>query len=108
MEDVPEFVVCLHNALTHRPSSVILPGQHKQQEADQQVGGQHVDPDLEGQRCQEGEQMRVLLQRPLEQDADAEIHVGLREVDDLFSYVADGQRSDGQVSLLKGQVIERG
>ena len=76
------------------------PGDDEEDEADDEVRHEHVDPDLEGQRREKGEQARVLLLRTLEEDADAEVHERLRKVDDLFAHVADGQRRDRQVGLL--------
>jgi len=61
----------------------------EQREADDQVGDQHVDPDLEAERRQEREEAGRLAHRSLEQNADAEVHERLGEIDDLFTYEAD-------------------
>ena len=63
----------------------------EQHEAYCDVRRDHVHPDLERQRGEEGEEARVLLLRLLEEDADAEVHEGLGEVDDLFPHVANGE-----------------
>lgn len=77
------------------------PSQDKHGEADDEVRSQHVDPDLEGQRGQEREETRVFLFGFLEDDADAKVHEGLGEVNELFPDPGDGQRGHGQVCFLK-------
>ena len=72
----------------------------EQHQADEQVAAEHRQPDLERQRRQEREEAGRLVGRPLEQDADAEVHERLGEVDDFLAHVADRQRRDGQVRLL--------
>jgi len=76
------------------------PGDDEQRRADDHVRDQHRDPDLERQRRQEREEARRLSDRALEENADAEVHERLREVDDSLAYVADGQRRHGNVRLL--------
>jgi len=49
----------------------------------------HVDPDLEAERRQEREEAGRVVRRSLEENADAEVHERLGEVDDLFTYEAD-------------------
>jgi len=65
------------------------PRDDEQRKADDQVGDQHVDPDLERQWLQEGEETRRLVHRALEENGDTEVHERLGEVDDSFTYVAD-------------------
>ena len=77
--------------------------ENEQHEADEKIGCHHVNPDMDGQRRQEGEEARVLARRLLEEDANAEVHEGLGEVDDLLARIADGQRGHRQVHFLKGQ-----
>ena len=78
-------------------------GEHEHQHADEEVGGDHVDPDLDGERVEEREEAGALAPRLLEEDADAEVHERLGEVDHLLAHVGDGQRRDGQVGLLQAQ-----
>ena len=79
--------------------------EHEQHEADDEVGEHDVEPDLDGERREEGEEARVRLRRPLEEDADAEVHERLREVDHLLAHVADRERRDRQVRLLQRDAI---
>jgi len=58
-------------------------GEDEEEEGDDEVGGESVEPDLDGQRRQEREQRRRFLLRPLVQDADAQVEERLGEVDDL-------------------------
>ena len=76
------------------------PSYDEQDEADGEVGDQHVDPDLKRQWRQERKQAGRLVLRTFEQDTDAEVHERFREVDVLFAHVADRQRSDRQIGLL--------
>jgi len=79
------------------------PRDDEQRKADDQVGDQHVDPDFKPQRRQERKEARRFIHRTLEENADAEIHEWLGEVDDLFTYEADGHRRHGKVRLLSLQ-----
>ena len=64
-------------------------GQDVHHEADDQVGGDDVDPDLDGQGVEKGEEAGALATRALEEDAYAEVHEWLREVDGLFAEETD-------------------
>jgi len=77
------------------------PRHDEQRQADDDVRGEHRDPDLERQRRQEREQARRLVDRALEEDADAEVHERLREVDHLLAHVADRQRRHRNVRFLQ-------
>jgi len=65
------------------------PRHDEQREADGHVRDHHRDPDFERQRPHEREQRRRLVLGALEQNADAEVHERLGEVDDAFTYEAD-------------------
>ena len=78
-------------------------GENEEHEAHYQVGGDHVQPDVDGERREEREQVWRFLLRPFVEDADAEIEERLRKVDGLFALEADGQRSHGQVRFLFGR-----
>jgi len=77
------------------------PPHDEQRKADDQVGDQHIDPDLERQRPQEREESRGVVDRALEENADTEVHERLGEVDDLFTYVADRHRRHGKIRFLE-------
>jgi len=68
--------------------------------AHDQVRSQHRQPDLERQRRQEGEEAGRLVHWAPEEDADAEVHEGLGEVDHFLAHVADRQRRHCHVRLL--------
>ena len=59
------------------------PRQHVEQERHCQVGGDHVDPDSQGQRREKREQVRILFDRFGEENRDAQVHEGHREVNTL-------------------------
>ena len=84
----------------HLPLVGTEPGEHEEDETDDEVGGDDVQPDLDGEWVEEGEEPGTLTSGPLEEDADAEVHEGLREVDHLLAYVVDGQRRHRQVGVL--------
>lgn len=65
------------------------------------VGGQHVQPDIDGQRREKGKETRWSCCRHLEENADAEIHERFGEIDDRLSGVVDCHRTDGQISFLQ-------
>ena len=54
-----------------------------------QVSGDDVDPDLDGKRIKEREETGTFSARSFEEDADAEVHKRLREVDDFLAQIAD-------------------
>jgi len=74
---------------------------NEQYETNDQIGNQHVQPDLEGKRRKEGKQARSFVLGALEEDTDSKIHERLCEVDDLFTHVADCQGRHSQVSFLQ-------
>ena len=76
------------------------PGDDEHDEADDEVGGDDVEPDLDGERVEEREEAGTLALGPLEEDADAEVHERLREVDGLLADPADRQRRHRQVRFL--------
>ena len=59
--------------------------QYKHEHADDKVGSDYVNPDLDGQRIKEREETGAFPLGPLEQDADTKVHERLSEVDDLLS-----------------------
>ena len=67
------------------------PGDDEHDEADDEVGGDDVEPDLDGERVEEREETRALPLWTLEENADAQIHERLGEVDGLFTDPADCQ-----------------
>ena len=77
-----------------------LPGDDKEDTADTQVGEKHIHPDVWGQGVEEGEDTRVGAIGLAIEDAHAEGHEGLGEVDDLLPLSCDGERSHSQVCLL--------
>ena len=80
-------------------------GDDEERGADGDVGDDDVDPDLEGERRKEGKDGRLLRRRTLEEDADAEVHERLGEVDDLLAHVADRQRRYGEIGFLRTRLI---
>lgn len=77
-----------------------IPGNDKQDTANTQVGQEDVDPDVRSHGVQEGEEAVIGgIGFPIE-DADTHTHEGLGEVDDLFTHVGDGERSNCQVCSL--------
>ena len=81
------------------------PRQYEQHEADAEVGGADVYPDLEGEWCEEREEAWVRLLWSLEEDAYSEVHERLREVNHLLADVADGQGRDSQISFLSANSL---
>ena len=77
------------------------PRQDEEQDGDDEVGEDHVDPDLKVQWRHEGEESWFLLLWLPVENADAESHEGVGEVYGLFSLKRDGEVSNGQVSFLK-------
>ena len=78
-----------------------LPCKEEKYKRHKNVSGEHVDPDFEAERRQEGEETGVLLFWFLKQDGDAEIHERLGEVDHLLPGITDGKWSYSYVSFLK-------
>ena len=76
------------------------PGQYEEQDGDDEVGEHHVDPNLEVQGRHEGEQSRLLLLGFPVENADAQSHEGVGEVDRLLPLEGDGEISNGQVCFL--------
>ena len=91
---------CVCACVRHLPLVGTEPCQHEEDETDEEVGCDHVQPDLDGERVEKGEEAGTLASGPLEEDADAEIHEGLREVDHLLADVVDGQRRHRQIGVL--------
>ena len=85
----------------HRYESLLSPGDDEEHTADSGAGQQHVHPDVRRQRIEEGEHARVGAVGFAVQDADAQGHEGLGEVDGLLSDVGDGQRGHGEVRDLE-------
>lgn len=77
-----------------------LPGNDKKDTTNTQVGQEDVDPDVRSHGVQEGEEAVFGGVGFAIQDADAHVHEGLGEVDDLFTHVCDGERSHCQVCSL--------
>ena len=75
----------------------------EQDDADADVGEDHVQPDLVRERVHEREDAWLLFLRLLDHDADAEAHERLREVDQSLARRRRRQRRDGKVGLLQGQ-----
>ena len=70
-------------------------------QTDDEVGGDDVHPDLDGEWIEEGEETRRFALGSFEEDANAEVHERFREVDDLFADVVDRQGRYGEVGFLK-------
>ena len=68
--------------------------------ADHDVGGQHVQPDVHIKGAHEAEETSGRSGRQLKENANAEVHVRLGEVNDALTGVVDGHRGDGQVGVL--------
>ena len=83
------------------------PGEDKEEDRYPEVGHGGVDPHVQGQRRQEGEQVWRFLLRLLVEDADAEVHEGHGEVDGLLPLVGDGQVGYGEVRLLGQQLAHQ-
>ena len=80
------------------------PGEDEQEDGHPEVGRGGVDPHVQGQWGEEGEQVRRLLLGLLVEDADPEVHEGHGEVHGLLPLVGDGQVGDGEVRLLGQQL----
>lgn len=80
-----------------------LPRQDEEQNGDAQVRCGHVDPDVQGERRQEGKQIRRLLYGLGEQYADAQRHEGHREVDRSPALIGNGEVANGQIGFLKSK-----
>ena len=78
-----------------------MPGQDEEEDGDAEVGRHPVDPDVQGEGREEGEEVGRLLHGLLEEDAHAQVHEGGREVHALLPLVRDGQVGDGQVRFLE-------
>lgn len=90
----------LGKCMVDRKRLVDSPCNDKQDTANTQVGQENVDPDVRGHGVQEGEEAIFSGVGFAIQDADAHAHVGLGEVDDLFTHVGDGEGRYCQVSSL--------
>lgn len=77
-----------------------LPGNDKKDTANTQVGQEDVDPYVGSHGVQEGEEAIVGSIGFAIQNADAHAHERLGEVDEFFTYISDGERSDCQVCSL--------
>lgn len=78
-----------------------LPGDDKEDTADTQVGEKHIHLDVWGQGVEEGEDTRVGAIGLAIEDAHAEGHEGLGEIDGLLTDVGDGQGGHSQICLLQ-------
>ncbi len=59
-----------------------------------------LQPDLDGQGVHKGEQPGGFAARDLVQDANAQVHERLGEVDYVLAGKVDGHGTDSQVSLI--------
>ena len=66
-----------------------------------QVSGNHVQPDVDREWRQKWEQVGRILNRSLEQNANAKIEKRNGKIDDLFALKVDRETSYGQVCFLK-------
>ena len=73
----------------------------EQDETDAEIRQHDAQPDVEVERIHEREHARLLLLRLLDHDADAEVHERLAEVDHALADRRDGERSDGDVRILR-------
>ena len=87
--------------LDGQTSVEFLPGQDEEEDGDAEVGRHPVDPDVEREWREEGEEVGRLLHGLLEEDAHAQVHEGGREVHALLPLVGYGQVGDGQVRFLE-------
>ena len=106
-EAVPEGELILDELLVLRVAGVGLAplvGREASQghhgEADQDVGDEREDPDLQRERIQEREEARFLARGHFVEDAYAQAQEGLGEVDGLLTPKVDGERGDGKVGFL--------
>ena len=67
-----------------------LPGQDEEEDGDDKVGKHHVDPDIQGERGHEGEQLWVFFFWFSVENADSKGHERVGEVNSLFSLIGDG------------------
>lgn len=70
---------------------------------DENVGGQHVQPNVDVEWTHEGEQSGRDGGRKLEQNADAQIHEGFREIDHRLAHIIDRHRGHRQIGILEGK-----
>ena len=82
------------------------PGEEEEEERHGEVGRDDVDPHVEGERGEEGEEVGVLLGGLLVQNGHAEVHEGHGEVHPLLPLVGDGDVGHHQVGLLGLQLSD--
>ncbi len=78
----------------------MLPGYDKQHTTDTQVSQQNIHPDIRREGVEEGEDPRVGPVGLAVQYTYTQRHERLGEVDNLFTYICDGERSHCQISSL--------
>lgn len=71
------------------------PAQHEQAQGHTQIGHAQVDPHLGGEGRHERERRRWLFGRFAEQNGNAQVHEGHREVDATLALRCDGEIGDG-------------
>lgn len=81
------------------------PGNDKQDAAHSQVGQEDVHPNVRSHGVQEGEEAIFGGVGFAVQDADAGVHEGLGEVNDLFPHVGNSKRSHCQVCSLEKKLL---
>ncbi|GFY53889.1 hypothetical protein TNIN_407611 [Trichonephila inaurata madagascariensis] len=75
-------------------------GHNEEEKTHAEEGRSHVHPHLQRQGRQERKELRYLLGRFAEEDTDAKVHEGHREIDGLFPLISDRQVTYRNVSPL--------
>lgn len=76
------------------------PGQNVHDDRDADVGRDHVDPHLKGERREEGEKRGCYFLGFLVEDGDTQVHEGHGEIYRLFPLIGDGEVCHGHIHLL--------
>jgi len=77
-----------------------VPSYNKQHKADTEVGGDHVDPDVDRERQEEREQVGWGLYGLLEDDRDAQVEERHSKVHNPRPIVCYGQPGRGYIGFL--------
>ena len=81
-----------------------IPCQQEHSDGDTEIGSRHVDPDIQRQRHQEGEQVLGRRRLLLVENAHTGVHVGHGEVHGGLPDGGDGHVDDGHVRLLRAEL----
>lgn len=72
---------------------------------DESVSSKDIEPDVNRQRTHERKQARRHALGQLEENTDAQVHVGFREINHAFTRIVDRHRRHRQICILEFQKI---